>query len=184
MTTQVNAQSTQLSPEQEAMVATWEAHMAAEFADHSIDKTMATMSANPFVNHVPVMTGGVGDAAVRKFYSTYFLPAHPKDTASVPIARTVGTDRVVDEMQFSFTHDIEMPWILPGVAPTGRHVEIAVVAVVQFENGKVSGERIYWDQASVLAQVGLIDAAGLPITGPEAMRKAADVSSEPSNRLI
>ena len=177
-------QGPELSPEQQAMVATWEAHMAAEFADHSLEKTMVTMSANPFVNHVPVMTGGVGDAAVRQFYAWYFLPAHPKDTASIPIARTVGKDRVVDEMQFSFTHDIEMPWILPGVAPTGKHVEVAVVAVVQFEDGLISGERIYWDQASVLAQVGLIDPAGLPITGPEAMRKAADPASEPSNTLI
>lgn len=184
MTAQGSTKQTQLTPEQQAMVETWEAHMAAEFADHSIDKTMATMAPNPFVNHVPVMTGGVGDSAVRAFYSAYFLPAHPKDTGSVPIARTVGSDRIVDELQFSFTHDIEMPWILPGVAPTGKHVEIAVVAVVQFENGKVSGERIYWDQASVLAQVGLIEASGLPVTGPEAMRKAADVSSEPSNRLI
>jgi carboxymethylenebutenolidase len=174
----------QLSPEQQAMVAVWEAHMAAEFADHDIDKTMATMSENPFVNHVPVMTGGVGDAAVRHFYTNFFLPAHPKDTASAPIARTVGSDRIVDEMEFSFTHDIDMPWILPGVAPTGKHVEIAVVAVVQFEDGRISGERIYWDQASVLSQVGLIDASGLPVTGPEAMRKAANPNAEPSNVLI
>ena len=174
----------QLSPEQQAMVDTWEAHMAAEFADHDLSKTMATMSPNPFVNHVPVMTGGVGDDAVRRFYASYFLPAHPKDTASIPIARTVGSDRIVDEMQFSFTHDIEMPWILPGVPPTGRHVAVAVVAVVQFEGGRISGERIYWDQASVLAQAGLIEAAGLPITGPEAMRKAADPAKEPSNALI
>jgi carboxymethylenebutenolidase len=173
-----------LSAGQQAMVATWEAHMAAEFADHDIAATMKTMSAEPFVNHVPVMTGGVGDIAVRHFYANFFLPAHPKDTASVPIARTVGHDRIVDEMRFSFTHDIDMPWILPGVAPTGRHVEIAVVAVVQFEDGRISGERIYWDQASVLAQVGLIDAAGLPVTGPEAAHKAADPAAEPSNALL
>jgi carboxymethylenebutenolidase len=176
--------SEHLSPEQQAMVATWEAHVAAEFADHDIGATMATMSADPFVNHVPVMTGGAGDAAVRHFYSNFFLPAHPSDTTSVPIARTVGSDRIVDELHHSFTHDIEMPWMLPGVAPTGRRVEIAVVAVVQFEGGRIAGERIYWDQASVLAQVGLIDAAGLPITGAEAARKAADPNAEPSNVLI
>ena len=135
--------SEQLSLEQQAMVATWERHMAAEFGAHNLDETMATMSAEPFVNHVPVMTGGIGDATVRQFYSTWFLPAHPRDTAAVPIARTVGNDRIVDEMAFSFTHDIEMPWILPGVAPTGRRVEIAVVAVVEFEGGRISGERIY-----------------------------------------
>ena len=173
-----------LSPEQQAMVAVWEAHVAAEFADHDLDKTMATMTSNPFVNHVAVMTGGAGDAAVRRFYATYFLPAHPRDTASAPICRTVGRDRIVDELHHSFTHDIEMPWILPGVPPTGRRIEIAVVAVVQFEGGKISGERIYWDQASVLAQAGLINPSGLPVTGAEAARKAADVRSEPSNALI
>jgi carboxymethylenebutenolidase len=173
-----------LTAEQQAMVAVWEAHVAAEFAAHDIEATMQTMSPNPFVNHVPVMTGGVGNADVRRFYTNFFLPAHPKDTESLPIARTVGKDRIVDELHHSFTHDIEMPWILPGVAPTGRRVEIAVVAIVEFENGRIAGERIYWDQASVLAQVGLIDAAGLPITGPEAVRKAADPKAEPSNVLI
>jgi carboxymethylenebutenolidase len=176
--------SAQLSPEQQAMVATWDAHTAAEFADHDIDKTMATMSSNPFVNHVPVMTGGVGDAEVRQFYSNYFLSGHPKDTVTRVINRTVGSDCLVDELQFSFTHDIELPWILPGVPPTGRHVDIAVVAVVQFRDGGIAGERIYWDQASVLAQVGLIDAASLPVTSAEAVRKAGDVTSEASNTLI
>jgi carboxymethylenebutenolidase len=166
------------------MVATWERHMAAEFALHDVGETMATMSADPFVNHVPVMTGGVGDADVRRFYASYFLPSHPADTTAQLFARTVGSDRIVDEMAFSFTHDIDMPWILPGIAPTGRRVEIAVVAVIQFTDGRISGERIYWDQASVLAQVGLLDATSLPITGPEAMRKAADPRSEPSNALI
>jgi carboxymethylenebutenolidase len=96
----------------------------------------------------------------------------------------VGADRIVDEMAFSFTHDIEMPWILPGIPPTGRPIEIAVVAVIEFADGRIAGERIYWDQASVLLQAGLLDAASLPITGPEAMRKAVDVRAEPSNRLI
>jgi carboxymethylenebutenolidase len=126
----------------------------------------------------------VGGAAVRGFYETYFLTGHPPDTQAVPIARTVGADRIVDEMAFSFTHTIEMPWILPGVPPTGKHVEVAVVAVVEFQNGKVSGERIYWDQASVLAQVGLIDPGYLPITGSEACAKAVDPASGASNILI
>ena len=174
----------QLSTAQQSMVATWEAHMAAEFASHDLEGTMATMAADPFVNHVAVMTGGAGEAAVRDFYARYFLPAHPKDTAATLFARTVGVDRIVDEMAFSFTHEIDMPWILPGIPPTGRQIEIAVVAVIQFVDGRIAGERIYWDQASVLLQAGLLDASALPITGPEAMRKAADVKAEPSNRLI
>ena len=129
------------------------------------------------------MMGGVGAEGVRKFYSRYFLPANPRDTAAVLVARTVGSNRIVDELIHSFTHDIEMPWILPGVPPTGKKVEVALVAVVEFEGDKVAGERIYWDQASVLAQVGLLDATTLPITGAEASRKILDPNAEPSNAL-
>jgi carboxymethylenebutenolidase len=173
-----------LNSEQQAMVEVWERHMAAEFKEKSIDNTMATMSPNPFVNHVPVMTGNVGFSEVRRFYNDYFIPHHPPDTSFVRVARTVGEDRVVDELIHKFTHSIEMPWILPGVPPTGKRVEIAVIVVVQFKDGKIAGERIYWDQASVLAQIGLIDASQLPVTGVEASRKVLDPAGEKSNRLI
>lgn len=158
--------------------------MAAEFKEKSIDATMATMAPDPFVNHVPVMTGGVGSHDVRHFYSRYFLPGHPSDTKAVPVARTVGDDRIVDELIHKFTHTIEMPWILPGITPTGKRVEVAVVVVVQFRDGKIAGERIYWDQASVLAPLGLIDEGTLPVSGIEASRKVVDPTCEPSNRLI
>ena len=176
--------SRSLTPEQQAMVEMWERHMAAEFKEKSINATMATMTSDPFVNHVPVMTGGVGSSEVRHFYSTYFLPGHPPDTEVVPVAHTVGEDRIVDELIHKFTHTIEMPWILPGVPPTGKRVEVAVIVIVQFNDGKISGERIYWDQASVLAQGGLIDAGNLAVTGIEASRKVIDPAREPSNRLI
>jgi len=176
--------SRNLTTEQQAMVEIWERHMAAEFEEKSIDATMATMTSDPFVNHVPVMTGGVGYSEVLHFYSTYFLPGHPPDTEVVPVARTVGDDRLVDELIHKFTHTIEMQWILPGVPPTGKQVEIVVIVVVQFKDGKIAGERIYWDQASVLAQVGLINAEKLPVTGIEASRKVVDPAQEPSNRLI
>ncbi len=173
-----------LTPTQRAMVDLWEQHMAAEFETKSIDATMATMTRTPFVNHVPVMTGGVGYDDVRHFYLTHFIPCQAADTAIRPVARTVGKDRIVEELIFTFTHTRAMPWILPGVPPTGRRVEVAMVVVVQFEDGKVAGERIYWDQACVLAQVGLIDADRLPITASEASRKALDPGQEPSNRLM
>jgi carboxymethylenebutenolidase len=175
---------TELTPLQQRMVAAWERHMEAEFAEKDVDATMPTMTANPFVNHVPVMTGGVGWDNVRSFYARYFLTGHPDDTASQPVARTVGSDRIVEELVHSFTHDIEMPWILPGVPPTGKHVEVAIVAVVLFEGDKIAGERIYWDQASVLAQVGLLNTGSLPVCGAEAARKVLDPSAEPSNTLI
>ena len=173
-----------LTPTQQAMVHMWERHMRAEFDDKSIDDTMETMSSNPSVNHVPVMTGGFGADAVRNFYRKDFLPSHPPDTETCPVARTIGEDRIVDELIHKFTHSIEMPWLLPGVPPTGKRVEIPVIVVVQFEDGKIAGERIYWDQASVLAQVGMLNPAQLPITGIEASRKVIDPSSEPSNILI
>ncbi len=176
--------NSKFTPKQQAMVEMWERHMAAEFEMKSINATMETMTSHPFVNHVPVMTGGIGSDEVRSFYSTYFLPGHPPDTESIPVARTVGEDRIVDELIHKFTHTIEMPWILPGVPPTDKRVEIAVIVVVQFEDGKIAGERIYWDQASVLAQVGLIDAEQLPVTGIEASRKVVDPAHEPSNNLI
>ena len=166
------------------MVEMWDKHTAAEFENKSIEATMDTMSADPFVNHVPVMTGGVGTDQVCHFYSTYFIPGHPPDTEVTPVARTVGEDRLVDELIHKFTHTVEMPWILPGVAPTGKLVEFAVIVVVLFEDGKISGERIYWDQASVLAQVGLIDSNKLPVAGAEASRKVLDPNSESSNVLI
>ena len=173
-----------LSARQRTMVEVWERHMAAEFATKDVEATMATMTAHPVVNHVPVMTGGVGSPQVRQFYARQFIPGHPPDVETVPVARTVGADRIVDELIYRCTHTIEMPWILPGVRPTGRRIEFAVIVVVQFEGGRIAGERIYWDQASVLAQVGLLDTGKLPATGSEAARKVLDPAQEPSNALI
>jgi carboxymethylenebutenolidase len=166
------------------MVEVWESHLAAEFSLKSIEATMATMTADPFVNHVPVMTGGVGFDEVVHFYSTYFLPGHPPDTESVLVQRTIGGSRIVDELIHRFTHTLEMPWILPGIKPTGKKVEMAIVVVVEFEGGKIRGERIYWDQASVLAQLGLIDLERLPVCKAEASRKVSNPMAEPSNVLI
>ena len=173
-----------LSPLQQAMVAAWERHCIAEFDEKDVDATMPTMNAEPFVVNVPVMSGGVGQEGVRAFYGRAFLPGNPDDTASKPVARTVGANRIVDELIHTFTHDIEMPWMLPGVAPTGRRVSVALVAVVEFEGDKISGERIYWDQASVLAQVGLLDAASYPIVGAGAAQMVLDPASVPLNGLI
>ena len=173
-----------LTTKQQEMVEIWEKHMAAEFEEKSINLTMATMTSEPFVNHVPVITGGVGSDEVRHFYNTFFIPGHPPDTEVVPVARTVGVDRIVDELIHKFTHTIEMPWILPGIPPTGKRVEVAVIVVVLFNDGKIAGERIYWDQASVLVQVGLLDANTLPVSGKYIAQKVLNPTSVPSNELI
>lgn len=172
-----------LTPEQQAMVTVWEQHMASEFKTKSLPKTLATMTPNPLVNHVPVMTGGVGLNEVSSFYGTHFIPGHPSDTEIIPVSRTVGHDRIVDELIHKFTHTIEMPWMLPGIKPTGKRVELAVVVVVQFCDGKIESEHIYWDQASVLVQLDLLDARRLPVGGVETARKIL-APTLPSNTLI
>ena len=165
------------------MIRLWELHTDLEFATTDAVATVATMSPNNQVNHVPVMTGGRGHQEMIDFYSHHFIPKMPADTALRILARTVGKDRLIDEFVFTFTHDLEMDWMLPGIAPTFRKVEIPMVVVVQFEGDKIACERIYWDQASVLVQIGAIDPAGLPVVGIEQTRKFEDPQL-PSNALI
>ncbi len=161
----------------------WDDHVKYEFATRHTEDTLATMVEDAYVNHVPVLTGGVGREELREFYSRRFIPQMPPDTSMTPVSRTIGTDRVVDEMVFEFTHTITMDWMLPGVAPTGRHVKVPLVVIIHFRGDKLAHEHIYWDQASVLAQLGLIDADALPVAGVESAEKALN-SSLPANRLM
>jgi carboxymethylenebutenolidase len=163
--------------------ALFDEHVANEFVAKDVAATMATMVAEPNVNHVPTMMGGVGGEALKDFYTDYFIGHWPDDTTIIPVCRTVGADRVVDEMIMSFTHDIPMPAFLPNVAPTGRAVMLPVVVVMGIEKGKVAYERIYWDQASLLAQIGLLDETGLPITGAAQAHKVLD-QDLPANTLL
>jgi len=172
-----------LSPGQQTLNDLWEEHLRHEFATQDTKATLETMVPDAYVNHIPVLTGGVGHEQLREFYSRHFIPKMPSDTEIVPISRTIGTERLVDEMIFRFTHTIEMDWMLPGIAPTGKRVECPLVVIVHFRDGKLSNEHIYWDQASVLVQLGLLDAANLPVAGLESARKLADPSL-PSNHLI
>ena len=153
------------------LVRLWEEHTRHEFATRDTESTLATMVENAYVNHVPVLTGGAGRNALRTFYSRDFIPSMPPDTRLTPISRTVGEEQLVDEMIFSFTHSQEMPWMLPGIAPTHRYVEVALVAIVRFRDGKLAHEHIYWDQASVLKQIGLLTDPRLPVWGAESARK-------------
>jgi len=147
------------------------------------EDTLATMVEDAYVNHIPVLTGGVGKNELREFYSKRFIPQMPPDTEMTPVSRTIGEDQLVDEMIFKFTHTIRMDWMLPGVAPTGKPVEVPLVAIVRFREGKLAHEHIYWDQASVLVQIGLLDAANLPVVGIESARKVLDPSL-PGNELM
>jgi carboxymethylenebutenolidase len=161
----------------------WEEHMRHEFATRNTEDTLATMVHDAYVNHVPVLTGGVGKDALREFYSKRFIPQMPPDTEVTPVSRTIGTDQLVDEMIFKFTHTVQMDWMLPGIPPTGKRVEVPLVAIVRFRDGKLAHEHIYWDQASVLVQLGLLNPAALPVAGIESARKVVD-NSIPSNALM
>jgi len=171
-----------LTPAQQALSDIWDEHVREEFAAKDAAAALDTMVPDAYVNHVPVLTGGVGPE-LREFYSKHFIPHMPADTEIVPISRTIGSERLVDEMVIRFTHDIEMDWMLPGIAPTGKRVECATVAVITFRDRKLFSEHIYWDQASVLVQLGLLDPSKLPVAGVETARKLADPSL-PSNRLM
>lgn len=161
----------------------WADHTTQEFQVKDPSAAMATMTENPFVTHVPVITGGNGRAEVEAFYRDHFVGQTPADFALEPIGRTLGEASLVDELIASFTHDIVMDWLLPGVAPTGRHVQVPVVAVIGFEGGRISFERLYWDQASILVQIGLLDNKDLPVVGVESALKVRDPARK-SNTLI
>jgi carboxymethylenebutenolidase len=159
---------------QAEMVARWDEHISYEFSTRDVSSTIATMVEDAYVNHVPVMTGGYGHEALRRFYREDFISPMPADTSIQLVSRTLGQDQLVDEIIFSFTHTEEMPWMLPGVRPTHRHVDIPLVVVVGFRDGKLAHERIYWDQASVLKQIGLLTNPSLPVFGAETAHKLLD----------
>jgi len=172
-----------MAQQQQASSDLWDEHIRDEFVLRNTDATLATMVDDAYVNHVPVMTGGTGKEELRAFYGQRFIPRMPADAEIVPISRTVAADRLVDELILRFTHSIEIDWMLPGVAPTGRRVEVPTVVVVQFRDGKLAHEHIYWDQASVLVQLGILDASRLPVAGAEVARKLLDPRL-PSNALM
>ena len=164
--------------------AVFDAHVKAEFIDKNVAATMATMVAEPYLTHVPTLTGGTGRPEVERFYRDHFVGHWPDDVEVKPLSRTVGQNRVVDELIVSFTHDREMRVYLPGVPPTGRQIVLPHVVVMGFdEAGRVAYEHIYWDQASLLVQVGLLDPALLPVAGADQAKRLLD-PTQPANRMI
>lgn len=175
----------------------WEAHLTQKYATRDALATVKTMvEQKPYTNHVPTMTGGIGQQDLFVFYRDYFIPQHPPSMQLKLVSRTIGVDRVVDELVISFKHTTSIPHILPGVPPTGKDVRIAAVSVVTIRGGKLFHEHMYWDQASVLVQVGLLDPKlvpgsmkqkgmkRLPVCGGESASKVLDEESEPTNELI
>ena len=177
------SQQQALTAEQQKLSNLWDAHVSAEFDALSADEAIATMVTNPRVWLAPLMAGGEGKQEVYEFYSKHFISQIPPDSEMIPVSRTVGQSRVVEEMIFRFTHTIQMDWMLPGIAPTGKRVEVGLLLIVQFEGDKLAHEHVYWDQASVLVQLGLLDRAALPVVGAEGVRSLLN-RSIPLNALI
>jgi len=160
----------------------WDTHAGAEFGAKDADQAAATMTAEAYVNLIPLMIGARGREAVRDFYAKHFLPKLPPDIEIVPVSRTIGQSQVVDELIIRFTHSIRMDWLLPGIAPTGKRVQVPVVAIVGFEGDRIVREHLYWDQASLFVQLDLIDRA-LPVRVGEIAAQVLD-PSQPMNELI
>jgi carboxymethylenebutenolidase len=163
--------------------AVFDEHLRAEFDTHDAEATMATMTETPHLYHAPTMLGGNGRDEIFRFYRDHFVTKWPKDTVARRISRTVGESQIVDELVMDFTHDAPLDALLPGIAPTGKHVLLPVVVVVGFDKGKVAYEHIYWDQACLLEQIGLLDRSGLPITGVDQARNLLD-GSYANNALL
>ena len=134
----------------------WAEHLKGEFETKDVELTLATMVEDAYVNHMPVNTGGRGKDALRAFYRDEFIPSWPEDLDTTPVNRVVGNGQLVDELHMTFSHNKPMPWFLPNIPPTHRKIAVDFVVVVQFRENKIACERIYWDHAAVLRQVGLL----------------------------
>jgi carboxymethylenebutenolidase len=175
--------SESLASAEKAQSGLWDTHLESEFTHKSPDKAMATMTDNPRVTIIPTMIGGKGKEELYTFYSKHFLNQIPADMEVLPVSRTVGQGRIVDELVLRFTHSVQMDWVLPNVPPTGKRIEFAMVVVVYFEGDKILAENAYWDNATILLQAGLIADPKLPILGAESAQNLLSHTA-PLNELL
>ncbi|KAH9484921.1 hypothetical protein JR316_0001823 [Psilocybe cubensis] len=187
--------------------AIWDEHTLYEFGERSVEKTMSTMVAEPYVNDIPNMTGGIGRKALTDFYQNHFIHQNPADSTLEVVTRTVGSDRIIDEFVCHLTHDQTIDWLLPGVPPTGKKLSIPMISVVNVRGDRLYNEHIWWDQATVLRQAGILptyvpfpllddsDAPPplgeghrqllrLPVAGAECAAKLVNETKEKSNGMF
>lgn len=184
-------ESAQLTPHQQMLSDLWDAHCQYEFdpSHKSVAKTMETMTEQPHVNHIPTSIGGTGKQMLSHFYGEHFIFSNPEMTLKT-VSRTVGNTQLVDELLLSTNHTKPIPWLLPGVQPTGKHLEFPLVAIVRFGQNmhglwRLEHEHIYWDQAGVLAELGLLDDTALPVArASNQAKKTLHPNSVPSNNLL
>jgi carboxymethylenebutenolidase len=134
----------------------WLAHLDGEFTNRNEEESLATMVEDASVCHVPTGSGAAGKTILRRYYRDEFIPSIPEDWNITTINRVVTDTCIVEEDKLRFHHTKQMDWFLPSVSPTGKLIEIDIVVFIDFRDGLMSAERIYWDQASVLRQIGML----------------------------
>jgi carboxymethylenebutenolidase len=164
------------------LIDVWDAHTASEFAHKDADAAIDTMTDHPVLIHVPVGTGATGREPLRRFYREIFIPQMPPDAELQVLTRSVGQNRIIDEFILRLTHTVQMDWFAPGIPPTGRELVVPTVGIVAFEGGKIASEHIYWDQATVLRQLGVLH-GDLPVLGADQAARLLDPEA-PANTLL
>ncbi|KAJ4351618.1 uncharacterized protein N0V89_006961 [Didymosphaeria variabile] len=185
----------------------WDEHTYYEFADRSVEHTMSTMVQEPYIGALIgiQLTGGVGREPLTNFYAHNFIFNNSADTNLELISRSIAIDRIIDEFIFTFTHDRELDWLVPGIPPTNLKVEVPFCAVVNIRGDRLYHEHISWDQGTVLRQLGLLPeylpfphplpdgkapAPGkrleyrVPVFGTEVAHKMRDRNTVPSNEMF
>lgn len=132
----------------------WDEHIKGEFMTKDTDLSLSTMVEDASVITVPTGWGGKGKAALRPLYRDEFIPSIPPSWTHTTKNVVATDDCIVEEACINLVHTQQMDWFLPGIPPTNKPIEFDIVLIVQFRDGKMAAERIYWDQASVLRQVG------------------------------
>ena len=148
-------------PARPMLLSQWQQHTYAKFELKDADAVLETMTENPHVFCVPSGCGGRGKEGVREFYTNQFLPRIPPDMELLPISEIFAENYVVAEYVVTFTHTLQMDWMLPGISPTGRRAELLLIVVMGFENGKIASEHVYWDAAALLFQLRVLDSAAV-----------------------
>jgi len=133
----------------------WDEHLDASLVQRDFARSLVHMTAESSVRHIPAMTGAAGRLGLERFYATEFLPHVPGDLALARISRTVDRFRLVDQTAISFTHDRELPWLLPGVGPTFRRADVLTISVVSFDRGRICSQRVLWDHATLTTQLDI-----------------------------
>jgi len=132
----------------------WEQHITGEFVTKDENLSLSTMVEDASVMHMPTRSGGKGKAELRPYYRDMFIPSIPSEWEHTVTNRVMTEDTIVEEAKVRLVHSKQMDWFLPGIPPTGKTIEMELVIVIQFRDGKMAAERIYWDQAAVLRQIG------------------------------